>query len=185
MHERTAPIVTEQDVQAVLAEPSDREAALERVRRILERALNYRHCVQTLHDSLDVPDEVVAHVAGVVVGSVRRWRSNDPGVGEPRLVQAQAIERLRRIALVLVSSGTFYDLRGVGVWLQTGLETLGWRAPYEILAEAHGFAAVLEEAKRFVRPGAGSAAFGPPRPELMSTRTRQTARSAKLARAAG
>lgn len=154
----------EQDVQVVLEAASDRETARQRVETILERALNYRQMVRVLHDSLDVPDEVVAHVAGVVTGSVRRWRSNDPDVGEPRLAQAQGIERMRRIALVLVASGTFYDLHGVGVWLQTGRRSLKWGAPYELLAEADGFARILQEAEQFVRPGAGSASaagYGP------------------------
>lgn len=146
--------------------PRDREAAYERTLAILERSLNYRQCVRVLHDTLDVPDEVIASVAGVVPGSVRRWRSADPDVGEPRLAQAQAIERLRRIALVLVLSETFYDLRGVGVWLQSGLHGLQWKAPYEILADPDGFDMILREAELFVRPGAGSASagFGPPRP---------------------
>jgi hypothetical protein len=105
----------------------------------------------------------------------------DPGVGEPRQAQAKGIEWLRRIALVLVSSGVFLDIRGVGVWMQAGRKTLGWKAPYEILA-AEGaneasFEKILAEAERFVGPGAGAAAaslttstgasviagFGPPR----------------------
>lgn len=153
----------------------------ERVQVVLERAMNYRQCVRALHDSLDVPDEVIAHVAGVVPGSVRRWRSTDPNVGEPRLAQAQAIERVRRIALILVASKTFYDLRGVGVWLQAGVRSLKWRAPYEVLVEEpNGYELVMAEAERFIRPGAGVASaslekasdqntvagFGPPRPEL-------------------
>ena len=155
-------MATEEEIQGLLAKPRDRDEALERVQVILERALNYRQCVRVLHERLDVPDEVVAHIAGVVPGSVRRWRSSDPEVAEPRLAQAQAIERLRRIALVLVRSGTFYDLRGVGVWLQTGREHLKWKAPYEILADPDGFERVLREAEEFVMPGAGSAGFGPP-----------------------
>lgn len=165
----------EQDVQGVLEAAIDRETARHRAETILERALNYRQTVRVLHETLDVPDEVVAHVAGVVVGSVRRWRSNDPDVGEPRLAQAQGIERLRRIALVLVASGTFYDLGGVGVWLQAGQSSLGWAAPYEVLAEEDGFAVVLREAEQFVRPGAGScsaAGYGPvvPRPTSKTAR---------------
>jgi hypothetical protein len=126
----------------------------------LERALNYREWVRILHGSLDVSDDVIAEVAGVVSGSVRRWRSHDPDVGEPRPAQAQAIERLRRIALVLVASGTFHDLRGVGVWLQTGQKRLDWKSPVEVLAEdlPDGFERVLREAQRFVEPGAGAAA---------------------------
>jgi hypothetical protein len=163
-------MVTEQDVRGVLAKPRDREAALERVQTILERALNHRQCVRVLHDDLDVPDEIIAAIAGVVAGSVRRWRSSDPEVAEPRLTQAQAIERLRTIVLVLVRSGTFFDLRGVGVWLQTRREHLKWKAPYEILTDPDGFDRVLREAELFVRPGVGSAAtpaaFGPPTPAV-------------------
>jgi hypothetical protein len=138
----------------------------EDVERRLERALNYREWVRILHDSLDVPDEVIADVAGVVSGSVRRWRSHDPDVGEPRQAQAQAIERLRRIALVLVASGTFHDLRGVGVWLQSGQKGLDWKSPVEVLAEnlSDGAERVLREAECFVRPGAGAAADGGTRP---------------------
>jgi hypothetical protein len=151
-------LVTEQDVRGVLAKAPDRKAEIERVLTILERALNYRQCVRVLHESLDVP------------GSVRRWRSSDPDVGEPRLAQAQAIERLRRIALVLVQSRTFFDLRGVGVWLQTGLRNLEWKAPYELLASPDGFHAAVHEAELFVQPGAGAAAagFGPPSPDQYS-----------------
>ena len=147
----------ERGVEYLLAQPSDREAARLRTEMILERSLNYRQWVRLLHETLDVPDEVLARVAKVVPGSVRRWRSSDSEVGEPRLAQAQAIERLRSIALVLVQSGTFYDLKGVGVWLQTGRREFAWRAPYEILAEdPKGFAKVLEQAEMFVGPGAGS-----------------------------
>jgi hypothetical protein len=132
------------------------------VQMSLERALNYREWVRILHESLDVSDDLIAEVAGVVSGSVRRWRSNDPDVGEPRQAQAQAIERLRRIALVLVTSGTFHDLGGVGVWLQTGQKRLDWKSPAEVLAEdlSDGFERVLREAQRFVEPGAGAAGFG-------------------------
>lgn len=138
----------------------------EDVQTRLERALNYREWVRVLHDRLDVSDDVIAEVAGVVSGSVRRWRSNDPDVGEPRQAQAQAIERLRRIALVLVASGTFHDLRGVGVWLQTGQKSLDWNSPAEVLAEdlSGGFERVLREAERFVDPNAGAAGFGATRP---------------------
>jgi hypothetical protein len=152
----------ERDVEEVRGGPRDPEA----VQKSLERALNYREWVRVLHDSLDVSDEVIAEVAGVVGGSVRRWRSNDPDVGEPRQAQAQAIERLRRIALVLVASGTFHDLRGVGVWLQTGQRNLDWKSPADILSEdlSGGFERVLREAEIFVRPGAGAAGFGGTRP---------------------
>jgi hypothetical protein len=172
-------VVSEQDIRGVLAKPRDREEALERVQTILERALNHRQCVRVLHDDLDVPDDVIASVAGVVAGSVRRWRSTDPGVAEPRLAQAQAIERLRRIVLVLLRSGTFFDLRGVGVWLQTGREHLHWMAPYEILSEPDGFSRVLREAELFVRPGAGSVAtpagYGPPTPALEPSSRKRSA----------
>ena len=199
----------ERGVLDLLAEPSDREAARLRAEMILERSLNYRQWVRLLHETLDVPDEVLARVAKVVPGSVRRWRSSDSEVGEPRLAQAQAIERLRSIALVLVQSGTFYDLRGVGVWLQTGRKELAWRAPYEILADdPQGFAKVLEQAEMFVGPGAGSvsqpathqhssvgsrddhvrtrrvlpAGFGPPRAELSCTQVAASSTTAPTRR---
>ena len=160
---------SEHDVRDVLAPAPDRMEDLERVSRILERALNYRMCVQVLHEDLDVPDEVIAEVARVHVGTVRRWRSFDPDVGEPRQAQAQAIERLRTIALVLASSGTFYDIRGVGVWLRSGREELDWRAPFDVLAAdgEMGYRSVLEAANRFVRPGEPPAGFGPPSYELV------------------
>lgn len=158
-------MATEEQVREALSAP--RDAA--QVKALLERALNYRQCVRVCHESLDVPDEIIATIAQVHPGSVRRWRSTDPEAGEPRQSQAQAIEWLRRIALVLVASGTFYDLNGVGVWLQAGREGLRWRAPYEVLAEGQeGFEAVLREAEEFVSPGAGlataAAGFGPPSP---------------------
>ena len=158
--------ITEDEIRKVLARADDPDRARQRVEVILERALNYRHCVRELHESLDVPDDVIAEVAGVEPRTVRRWRSSDTKVREPRGSQARAIERLRRIALVLIASGTFFDLRGIGVWLQGGRESLGWRAPYELLASdsKDGFDIVLREAERFVKPGLGAAAgFGPPR----------------------
>ncbi len=172
-------VVTQQDVARVLSGPRNAD----RVQTILERALNYRQCVRTLHEDLDVPDEVVAKVAGVHPGSVRRWRSNDPAVGEPRQAQAQRIEWLRRIALVLVASGSLWDLKGIGVWLQAGRQAFRWRAPFEVLAsDEDGFEQVLHEAEQFVGPGAGGAGapvppskakhlprpagFGPPRADL-------------------
>lgn len=166
-------MVTERDVRGVLAVTGGGDEERQRVQTILERALNYRQCVCVLHDILGVEDEVIAHVARVVPASVRRWRSSTRDVAEPRLAQSRGIEQLRSIALVFVQSGTFYDMRGVGVWLQTGRQNLGWKAPYEILAESDtGFAQTLHEAEMFVMPGAGSgcaaavAGFGPPRPDL-------------------
>ena len=154
----------ERHVSDVLQAPPDREV----VQTLLERALDYREWVRVLHDALDVPDDVIAELAGVVPPSVRRWRSGDPDVGEPRPAQAQAIERLRRIALVLIASGTFYDLRGVGVWLQTGQRNLDWKSPVEVLAEGEPGALerVLREAELFVRPGAGAAGYGRARRNL-------------------
>jgi hypothetical protein len=150
-----------------------------RVQLLLERALNYRNWVRVLHDELDIPDEVLAEIAGVHPGSVRRWRSTDPDVGEPRSTQALAIEWTRRIALVLVSSGVFLELDGVGVWMQAGRKAFDWRSPAELLAEgSEGFNKVLDEAEKFVGPGLGltsasipgvdsealaAAGFGPPR----------------------
>jgi len=126
---------------------------------LLERALNYRQYVRILHERLNVPDQVIATVANVHPGTVRRWRSASPELGEPRHAQAKAIEKLRRIALVLIASGTFVDLEGVGVWLRAGCEGLGWQAPYEVLANdpENGFEMALWEAEHFVRPGAGAA----------------------------
>lgn len=164
-------MVTEGDVRGVLAVAGGGDEERKRIQIILERALNYRQCVCVLHESLAVPDEVIAHVTHVVPASVRRWRSSAPDVAEPRVAQSRGIEYLRTIALVFIQSGTFYDMRGVGVWLQTGRQSLGWKAPYEVLAEPDGgFARILHEAEMFVRPGAGSgcevAGFGPPRPDL-------------------
>lgn len=166
---------SERDVSVLLGgEPDSVEAAHLRVETILERALNYRQCVVVLHDSLGLPDEVIASVAGVHTGTVRRWRSSDPDVGEPRAAQEEAIERLRRIVLVLVQSRTFLDLRGIGVWLRAGARAFEWRAPYEVMPSENGYELVLEEAQRFVMPGAGilPAGFGPPRPRLSSDSAR-------------
>lgn len=158
--------ISVEGVRDLLA-PGGLEDTHARVEVILERALNYRQCVWVLHHELAVPDEVIAHVAGVHPGTVRRWRSkSNDDIGEPRWAQASAIERLRVIALVLVKSRTFLDLRGIGVWLRGGAQALEWRAPYEVLAESqHGYEMVLAEAVRFSSPGAGApaAGFGPPR----------------------
>lgn len=144
-----------------------------RAERILERALNYRQCVRELHETLGVPDDVIAVVAGVHPGTVRRWRSIEE-VGEPRQSQEDAIEGLRTIALVLIQSETFLDLKGIGVWFRGRCRRFGWKPPYEVLSEENGYQQVLEEAERFVRPGAGmivAAGFGPPRRELLCQTT--------------
>src|SRR4051812_5850742 len=100
--------LSDEDIQAIW--DADHDATW--VKMILDRALNYRSWVRVLREDLDVPDEVIARVAGVHPGSVRRWRSFDPDVGDPRPDQAQAIELLRRIALFFVESGVFWDLKG-------------------------------------------------------------------------
>lgn len=161
---------SEDDLRELLAIASDPELARARAEMILDRALNYRQCVRFLHDSLGVPDDVMAAVTGVQPDQVREWRSPDADTEEPRSAEEQAIERLRTISLLLITSGTFIDLRGVGVWLRSRREPFGWRAPFEVLAEdADGFAKVIAEAEKFVRPGAGLsvAGFGPPRRTLL------------------
>jgi hypothetical protein len=167
-------VATVDDVRQVLSRAAD-----QRARIVLERALNHRQCVRELHDALDVPDEIIAAVAGVHPGTVRRWRSTDE-VGDPRPAQEEGIEQLRTIALVLLESGTFLDVRGVGVWLRGWSGTFGWRPRYEALvSEPDGYKMLLDEAKQFVGPGAGIAAaglgtesaaaagYGPPRRELV------------------
>lgn len=154
------------DVREILAPAAPGDEAA-RAEMILERALNYRQWVRELHETLGVPDEVVAFVAEVHPGTVRRWRSIED-VGEPRPAQEDAIESLRTIALVLLHSGTFLDLRGIGVWLRGHCRQFDWKPPYEVLAGDNGYQLVLEEAVRFIGPGAGLAAgFGPPRRELL------------------
>jgi hypothetical protein len=155
----------------------ERTAAV--VRTELERGLNWRWYVKVLHDDLGVPDEVIAGVAGVHPGSARRWRSTDQTIGDPRPAQARAIEQLRAIALILLESGTFYDLKGIGVWLQARQTGLGWKTPYEVLAVgarnqeraeettngeapvgadgSDAFERVLQAAQAFIDPGAGLA----------------------------
>lgn len=169
-------MATVADVREVLALTSPARAQI-----VLERALNYRQCVRELHEVLNVPDEVIADVAGVHPGTVRRWRSVDD-VGEPRPAQEEGIEQLRTIALVLLQSGTFVDVHGIGVWFRGRSGAFDWRRRYEVLVEEeNGLKLLLEEAQRFVGPGAGlvasglsnepaqAAGYGPPRRELVET----------------
>ena len=105
------------DVRSVLETGNDPERARERIRAVLERALNHHQYVRVLHADLGVEDEVIAAVAHVHVRTVRRWRSNQ-AVGQLRGAQADAVDCLRTLALILIDSGTFMDPRGVGVWLK-------------------------------------------------------------------
>ena len=125
---------------------------------VLDRAMNYRLYVRIMHENLNLSDDVIARVAGVQPKTVRRWRSEDPDVAEPRAAQAEAIERLRATALVLVNSGTFLDLAGIGVWFRGLRAELGWKAPCDVLAAGSetAFRKVLREAQRFVNPAEGS-----------------------------
>jgi hypothetical protein len=132
----------------------------------LERSLNSRRIVALLTEKLGFSDEAVASMTSVHEGSVRRWRSKDPDVGDPRPPQAKAIERIRAIALHFVEYEALRDLRGVGAWFEQinpGLDDgVGMEAPADAFMDAERFEAVMALARRFTMPGAGMAAYGPP-----------------------
>jgi hypothetical protein len=149
-------VADREDLARILKGPRDSE----HIQLWLERALNPRHVVYILVEDLGFSDEAIAKMSGVHAGSVRRWRSKDPNVGDPRPPQAKAIERVRAIAFHFLKSEAIVDLKGVGAWFQQinpGLEE-GSEAPADGPMTAERFEVVMRLAREFTRPGAGMAA---------------------------
>jgi len=149
-------MATREDIARVLQGPRDSE----HIQLWLERALNPRHVVYIFVEDLGFSDEAIATMTGVHAGSVRRWRSKDPNVGDPRPPQAKAIERIRAIASHFLRSEAIVDLKGVGAWFQQinpGLAG-GSEAPADGVMTAERFEAVMRLAREFTKPGAGMVA---------------------------
>ena len=131
-----------------------------------ERSLNSRYVVRVLTEELGFSDEAIGRMASVHEGSVRRWRSKDADVGDPRPPQAKAIERIRAIALHFVAFEALKDLKGIGAWLEQinpGLEGEGGpEAPADAAMTPERYKKVMQLAQQFTKPGAGMAAYGPP-----------------------
>jgi len=157
-------VATPEDVARTLNEPHDAQ----HIQLMLERALNPRQVVLLLVGDLGFTDEAIAKMTGVHEGSVRRWRSKDPEVGDPRPPQAKAIERIRAIAWHFVQSQAIVDLRGVGAWfsqINPGLgDGIAMEAPADRPMDEERFELLMRLAKEFTMPGAGMAVQGGAQP---------------------
>ena len=71
-----------------------------------------------LRDIIRLHDAEIAHVTGVHEGSVRRWCSNDPDVGEPRPEGEKKLKRLAAVIYYMLDHLVVDDPQRVGYFLR-------------------------------------------------------------------
>ncbi len=87
-----------------------------------------------LTEVIGLTDEEVASATGVVAGSVRRWRSSDPNVGEPRASQNEPMRHIAAVADFVMASCEVEPPNRFGHFLRTPRldpETFEPRTPLE------------------------------------------------------